>query len=221
MEDFVLDNLPAVIYWAPWFLAGVAAFAAAGIWRLGRGRRFLIPQGEVPRGRALLLVAVLVVSLFGIVMVLGPLGPISQGVHRLDARIGQPVPDLAFHYVVDDSPHRLSEFNGKVVLLNLWATWCGPCVGEISDLNRLHADYESEGLVVVSLSNEPRDDLLSFDEAQPVETVSVYTESVDWFELGEARPVTFFIDRQGVLREYILGAGDYEFFEKKARKYLN
>ncbi len=54
-----------------------------------------------------------------------------------------------------------------------------------------------------------------------METVSVYTESVDWFELGEARPVTFFIDRQGVLREYILGAGDYEFFEKKARKYLN
>ena len=85
----------------------------------------------------------------------------------------------------------------------------------------MHADYESEGLVVVSLSNETRDQLLGFDSAQPVETVSIYTESLDWLDLGEARPVTYFIDREGVLREYLLGAGDYEFFEKKVRKYLH
>ena len=220
MEEIVLDNLPRIIAWAPWILAAVAVLAAAGIWRLGRGQRFLIPQGGVPQVRALLLVVTFAVSLLGMVYVLGPLAPIARGLERVHAKIGQPVPDLLFQYVADDSPHRLSEFNGKVVLLNLWATWCGPCVAEIPDLNRLHADYESEGLVVVSLSNETRDDLLSFDEAQPVETVSVYTESLDWFELGEARPVTYFIDRQGVLREYILGAGDYEFFEKKVRKYL-
>ena len=50
---------------------------------------------------------------------------------------------------------------------------------------------------------------------------SVYIESLDWLDLGEARPVTFFIDREGVLREYLLGGRDYEFFERKVRKYLN
>ena len=221
MEDFVLDNLPGIIAWAPWILAAVAVLAAAGIWRQARSQRSLIPQGGVPQVRALLLVVVFAVSLFGMVYVLGPLAPIGKGLGRVHAKIGQPVPDLAFRYVADDSPHGLSEFNGKVVLLNVWATWCGPCVAEIPDLNRLYADYESEGLVVVNLSNETRDDLLEFDSAQPVETVSVYTESLDWFDLGGARPVTYFIDREGLLREYILGAGDYEFFEKKVRKYLN
>ena len=220
MDELVLDNLPAIIGWAPWVLAAVAVLAAAGIWRLGRGHRFLIPQSAVSLVRAALLVGVLVVSLLGMVYVLGPLAPIAEGLESVHGQIGQPVPDLAFQYVADDSPHRLSEFNGKVVLLNVWATWCGPCVAEIPDLNRLHADYESEGLVVVNLSNETRDDLIEFDAAQPVETVSVYAESLDWFDLGGARPVTYFIDRQGVLREYILGAGDYEFFEKKVGKYL-
>ncbi len=220
MDELVLDNLPAIIGWAPWVLAAVAVLAAAGIWRLGRGHRFLIPQSAVSLVRAALLVGVLVVSLLGMVYVLGPLAPIAEGLESVHGQIGQPVPDLAFQYVADDSPHRLSEFNGKVVLLNVWATWCGPCVAEIPDLNRLHADYESEGLVVVNLSNETRDDLISFNSAQPVGTVSVYAESLDWFDLGGARPVTYFIDRQGVLREYILGAGDYEFFEKKVGKYL-
>ena len=221
MEELVLDNLPAIIGWAPWILAVVAVLAAAGIWRLGRGHRFLIPQSAVSLVRAALLVGVLAASLLGMVYVLGPLAPIAEGLESVHGQIGQPVPDLAFQYVADDSPHRLSEFNGKVVLLNVWATWCGPCVAEIPDLNLLHAEYESEGLVVVSVSNETRDDLIEFDAAQPVETVSVYAESLDWFDLGGARPVTYFIDRQGVLREYILGAGDYEFFEKKVGKYLN
>ena len=220
MEELVLDNLPAIIGWAPWILAVVAGLAAAGIRRLGRGQRFLIPQSAVSLVRAALLVGVLAGSLLGMVYVLGPLAPIAEGLESVHGQIGKPVPDLAFQYVADDSPHRLSEFNGKVVLLNVWATWCGPCVAEIPDLNRLHAEYESKGLVVVNLSSETRDDLIEFDAARPVETVSVYAESLDWFDLGGARPVTYFIDRQGVLREYILGAGDYEFFEKKVGKYL-
>lgn len=47
---------------------------------------------------------------------------------------------------------------GKVVLLNVWATWCGPCVEEMPDLVKLHAAYQDRGLVVLGVSmDEPED----------------------------------------------------------------
>ncbi|MBX7143227.1 MAG: TlpA family protein disulfide reductase [Oligoflexia bacterium] len=46
----------------------------------------------------------------------------------------------------------LSDFQGKVVLLNIWATWCGPCVQEMPGLERLYAKYKDKGLVVLAVA---------------------------------------------------------------------
>ena len=47
---------------------------------------------------------------------------------------------------------RLSDFKGKVVLLNFWATWCAPCRAEMPDLVRLQNEYQSKGLQVVGMT---------------------------------------------------------------------
>src|ERR1044072_8274480 len=47
---------------------------------------------------------------------------------------------------------RLSDFHGRVVLLNFWATWCGPCRAEIPELNKLQRDFQASGLAVVGVS---------------------------------------------------------------------
>jgi len=52
------------------------------------------------------------------------------------------------------APIRLSSYSGKVLVINLWATWCGPCRVEIPELVRLYREYHSKGVEVVGLSTE-------------------------------------------------------------------
>lgn len=72
----------------------------------------------------------------------------------LQSGTGKKVPAIAFRSVSDDSPHQLREYEGKVVLLNLWATYCPPCIGEMSTLGRLQEMYRDSGLVVIALTDE-------------------------------------------------------------------
>ncbi|HEU0138233.1 MAG TPA: TlpA disulfide reductase family protein [Bryobacteraceae bacterium] len=51
---------------------------------------------------------------------------------------------------------KLSDFRGKVVLLNFWATWCAHCKSEIPALNRVHRDYQARGVAVVSVAMDDR-----------------------------------------------------------------
>ena len=53
---------------------------------------------------------------------------------------------------LNDSSYTLSEMRGKVVLLNFWATWCGPCRMEIPDFNEIYEEYGSENIEILSIS---------------------------------------------------------------------
>jgi thiol-disulfide isomerase/thioredoxin len=55
---------------------------------------------------------------------------------------------------VNGSAIKLANYSGKVVLVNLWATWCGPCRLETPELVKLHQEYRSKGLEMVGLSTE-------------------------------------------------------------------
>ena len=55
------------------------------------------------------------------------------------------------------NPIKLSDYAGKVLIVNLWATWCGPCRLEIPELVKLHQEFQSQGLEIVGLSTENPD----------------------------------------------------------------
>jgi thiol-disulfide isomerase/thioredoxin len=55
---------------------------------------------------------------------------------------------------VSGAPIKLSDYAGKVLVVNLWATWCGPCRNEIPELVKFHKEYRAKGLEVVGLSTE-------------------------------------------------------------------
>ncbi len=54
----------------------------------------------------------------------------------------------------DGKKYKLSDLKGKVVILNFWATWCGPCRMEIPDFNELYLEYKDKGLVILGISTD-------------------------------------------------------------------
>jgi len=204
--------LPLIAAWGVWISAAFVAASLFGVWRLGRGRRLLVPARR--RGRAgsagLMVLAVLFAG--GLYALTGPMRPILDQVRYIRGTVGKPAGDLAFRQVADDAPRRLSELRGKVVLVNLWATWCPPCRKELPAIDKLQKAYADRGLVVVTLSDEERTQLLKFAAGHPFSTLNVYTRELGWLDVG-GRPLTMVIDRQGTVRDCLIGGRDYAEFE--------
>jgi cytochrome c biogenesis protein CcmG/thiol:disulfide interchange protein DsbE len=134
-----------------------------------------------------------------------------------DVKIEVPVPDFVFNDVETGQEDRLSRYAGKVIVINFWATWCAPCLKEIPDLNRLQREYP-EDLAVISISDEEQGLLQSFQQQLPLESQSRMVPFGS--ELPQPftgafviRPATFVVDRDGMVRRYLLGARDYDFFK--------
>ena len=114
-------------------------------------------------------------------------------------------------------PVRLSDFKGKVVLLNFWATWCGPCKLEIPWFVEFEQKYKDRGLAIigVSLDEDGWESVKPFLAEQKVNyRVVVGTEAVSTAYGGvESLPTTYLIDRDGKIAATHVGLvskGDYE-----------
>jgi len=94
---------------------------------------------------------------------------------------------------------RFSEFSGKVVFVNLWATWCPPCIAEMPDLQKLYNDY-GDKVVFLFVSNEEIDVLKGFLEKKNY-TLPVYIPVTEYpadFETSSI-PTSFVINKKGEL----------------------
>jgi len=70
-------------------------------------------------------------------------------------KTNQQAPELTFHLLDNGSMRNLHDYQGKLIVLNVWATWCKGCRQEMPDLDRLQQQYASQGVVVITLSDEP------------------------------------------------------------------
>jgi peroxiredoxin len=118
--------------------------------------------------------------------------------------VGRPAPAYQTVSLEGDSVSLASQ-RGKVVLFNVWATWCHPCRDEIPELRELHAKYKTRGLelVGVSVDAEGSDDAIrafmkDFEMAYPVWRDPDERVSTRFLVVGV--PATFLIDREGILR---------------------
>ena len=119
-----------------------------------------------------------------------------------------PAPDFSFT-ALDGTVVNASELRGQVVVLNFWATWCGPCRLEMPSLQSLHEDRVNDGVVVLGLAtdNSPPREIESFlDERGISYPVGVATPSqVRAFGGVPMIPTTLLIDRDGIIRHRIEG----------------
>ena len=109
---------------------------------------------------------------------------------------------------------RIADYRGQVVLLNLWATWCGPCEWEMPSIEALHRDFAASGLKVVAVAvDDP-----GFEQrvrefvARKGLTFEILSEGSGKIEADyEARgiPATYLIGRDGLIRKRVAGASDW------------
>ena len=114
---------------------------------------------------------------------------------------GVPAPEMDA-VDLDGKSHRLSDYRGQVVLLNIWATWCSPCREEMPALDQLYKERSAEGLVVLGFSVEDPTLQRQFAEELPVSYPLLTNEGniPETFGTTARYPSNFLIDRQGQLR---------------------
>jgi thiol-disulfide isomerase/thioredoxin len=139
--------------------------------------------------------------------------------------IGQPAPDFALRSFGRDNV-RLSEHLGEVVVLNFWATWCGPCRQEMPLLDEIYNKYLRVGLVLFSVNiDEQRDPAVEMARTLKVSYPVLFDERKDVsraYQVG-TMPVTVLIDRAGVIRYVSEGykPGYEQRYTDKLRELLN
>lgn len=105
----------------------------------------------------------------------------------------------------------LSAYRGRPVLLNFWATWCGPCVQELPSLEALHHQMPALTILAVSADDDPQA-YASFLARRHVDLTTVRDPRQQAADLYHtvAWPETYAIDRQGVIRRKFVGAQDWQ-----------
>jgi len=119
---------------------------------------------------------------------------------------------------------RLSDYRGKVVLINFWATWCPPCRKEIPDLIRLQREYRSRGLQVIGVTYPPQKlaEVRRFVRRAKVNyPVGLGTKETKLlFTQSESLPMTIVISRNGTIQDIIEGILLSEEFEQRIKPML-
>jgi thiol-disulfide isomerase/thioredoxin len=136
-----------------------------------------------------------------------------------------------FTWTENGTKKSLNDLKGKVVLLNFWATWCGPCKKEMPDLSKISEELKDKnfqmiGLNVFQQASAPK--IEDFLKANPVSytTVDGNDELVQAFAKASgndlsAVPTTFILDKNGKIVETVVGGRDKESFLKLINKHLN
>jgi len=126
--------------------------------------------------------------------------------------IGQPRPDFALKDI-SDNQHDIKEWNGKVILLNFWATWCPPCRHEIPGFIKMYNKYKTKGFTIVGIALDTKQNAIDFLDPMGInypvlvaekQGLSLMTQKYG-NDLG-VLPYSVIIDRKGIIRHTVAHA---------------
>ena len=129
---------------------------------------------------------------------------ITVGGHPL---FGQPAPEIDLESF-DGERVTLSSLRGKPVLINFWATWCGPCREEFPLMVKAYAEHADEGLVILGILS---DDIVENGRRFAADQGATWTmlddaDDAAWDAyMGVGKPTSFFVDPDGIVRAFSLG----------------
>ena len=132
--------------------------------------------------------------------------------HQASGRAGFPAPDFTLTDL-SGRPHRLSELRGKLVFLNLWATWCPPCRDEMPSMEALFRRFKDRDFVMLAVSE---DDDASAVRPFVAEMALSFPVLLDPKGMLPPRygvtgyPETFIVDRTGQVIQHLIGPEDWD-----------
>lgn len=124
----------------------------------------------------------------------------------------QPAPDFTLTDL-DGEPHHLSDYRGKVVIINFWATWCPPCRAEMPSMQRAWEQIQPEGMIMLGVDvGEDEDTIFAFTANYPVEFPLLMDQDsaavAHWPVRG--LPTTFVVDPAGRVVYRAVGGRDWD-----------
>jgi len=125
---------------------------------------------------------------------------------KLPLTPGHPAPDFSFTTLRDGRRLSLSDFHGKVVLLDFWATWCEPCMAELPNVKEIYKKYHDRGFEIIGISLDTSESALRSELQKQGITWPQYYDGKGWDNQIAALyrvfaiPATFLLDREGVIR---------------------
>jgi peroxiredoxin len=152
-----------------------------------------------------------------VVLVLIVLGAVVFFVHfsRIDkfkpVVPGSSAPDFSFKNLKGEQV-RLSDYRGQVVLLNIWATWCHPCVEELPSMEKLYRELKDKGFTILAVSIDKNESPVKRFVEKLSLTFPVLLDPknrITRLYRTTGVPETFIIDKKGVIREKIIGARNW------------
>lgn len=133
--------------------------------------------------------------------------------------VGEEVPEFQFTEA-NGTTVKLSELRGKRVLINFWATWCGPCRAEMPDLERARQQYGDDVVILGVNKLEALEQIKPFAEELKVGFKLIANPEGDISERYGAKniPITYFVNRDGTIGHRRLGVMNYEFISEQIEK---
>jgi len=218
------NNAKFIVEWGQYVTSLIIILSLFSLYLIVKNNKYYLPKGFLGYSAATILFLLLLIGSLAFAKVTAIKPRILTVLEGLESLSYAPAPPFRFNLLANDASKNITDYKGKVVLLNYWATWCAPCLKEMPELNRLQKNYKDQGLIVIALSDETKKRLLKFAKKNPFTVVAAYTKEFDWADIQSERPMTFLINKNGIIVDYFTGGYDYEydyeFFESKIRKYL-
>lgn len=143
----------------------------------------------------------------------------TEDLQKSGLQIGESAPDFTLTNLQGESMS-LSDYRGNKVILNFWASWCGPCRSEMPDMQKFYEAKQDENIEILAVNlthfERQREHVEKFVEEFGITFPIPLDEENQQYETYEVLtiPTTFFIDEKGIIQQKHVGPMSYEFMEE-------